>query len=135
MAKKKNTTLTSAQLEALKEMLLERRGLMATDANSIEQEALNKGAGKASGELSSVPFHMADVGSENYEREFMLGILESEGAELRLIDDALRRIERGEYGMCQSEDCDKSISLARLKALPHARYCIECQKKRETGRS
>jgi RNA polymerase-binding protein DksA len=127
----KSRELKAAEKEMLRHILLERRAVLSGDADSIEEEALNRSGNGGSGELSNVPFHMADVGSENYEREFSLGILESEQEELRQIDAALGRLEAGTFGMC--EGCHKSIPLARLKAVPYARMCVECKQKQETG--
>ena len=131
MTSKKSSPLSASQLEQLGKLLLERRATLLSDANSIEEEALNHASGSGSGELSSVPFHMADVGSENYEREFALSLLENEKVELREIDEALDRIRDGAYGEC--ETCGERICLARLRALPSARMCIECKREHEQG--
>lgn len=126
MASRINGKLSATSLENLKRLLLARRAVVCGDADTLELET-NGG----NGELSSVPFHMADVGSENYEREFSLGILENEEQEIREIDEALSRIEKGTFGICES--CDKAIPVARLKALPYARMCVECKQNEENG--
>jgi RNA polymerase-binding transcription factor DksA len=74
---------------------------------------------------------MADLGSDNFEQEFIVGLIENEEVTLREINEALQRIERGLYGICLA--CKKKIPVARLRAQPHAKYCIECQKLREKG--
>lgn len=128
MTSRQNGKLSAEQLEKFKHMLLRRREILSGDADSIEKEANGK-----NGELSSVPFHMADAGSDNYDREFSLGILQNEKEEMREIDRALDRIDRNEFGLCES--CGKAIPLARLKAIPNARLCIECKQNQEsTGR-
>ena len=104
---------------------------MISDTDSLEEEALHGATGHGSGELSSVPFHMADVGSENYERELSLGLLETEKEELREIDEALVRLDEGPFGDC--EECGRAIALARLRALPFARLCIDCKRELEKG--
>jgi len=132
MSDSKNRKLKAAEKELFKKILLERRDLLSSDADSIEEGALNKSGNGMSGELSNVPFHMADVGTENYDREFSLGILENEQEELREIDEALERLDQGSYGMCEA--CGMDIPLARLRALAYARMCIECKEKQEAGK-
>ena len=124
--------LTASEKETCRKLLLERRRILSGDADSIEEGALNRSGNGGSHELSNVPFHMADVGTENYDREFSLGILESEQEELREIDVALGRLDGDTYGFCES--CEKPIRMARLQALPYARLCVECKQKQEQGR-
>ena len=131
MANSKPHRLRATEKESLRKLLVDRRAILSGDAASIEKEALN-GDGNG-GELSNVPFHMADVGSENYEREFSLGLLENENEEMREIDEALTRLEDGTYGTCEA--CEKSIPLARLRALPYARMCVECKTNQENGKT
>jgi DnaK suppressor protein len=75
-----------------------------------------------SGELSKVDQHPAELGSETFERELQLTTLTIVEAELKDIDDALRRLDDGTYGIC--EECGKRIDEARLEAMPWARYCV-----------
>jgi RNA polymerase-binding protein DksA len=97
----------------------------------MEGEALKKSRLDASGDLSSMPIHMADIGSDIYEQEFALGLMDSERKLIREIDDALQRIEQHTYGIC--EGTGKPISKARLEAQPWARYCIEYARLLEKG--
>ena len=90
---------------------------------SREQEAL-----RAAGQDVSVD-HMADFGTDNYEQEFTLGIVEQDVETLRDIHDALTRIQDGWFGLC--EECLAPVAKARLKALPYARLCIDCKMKEE----
>ena len=78
-----------------------------------------------------MPTHLADLGTDNYEQEFTLGLLESEGILLKEIDEALERIERGTYGTCLGTD--KPIGKARLRARPWAKYCIDYARMVEQG--
>jgi len=73
--------------------------------------------------------HLADAGSDSYERDFSMGIVSRESESLREVDDALRRIETGTYGFC--EVCGKKITQDRLKALPFTRYTVDCQERLE----
>ncbi len=119
----KKRSLTSADTEHFKQMLLEKRREILRNVNEFEDEALKKSRLDASGDLSSMPIHMADIGTDNYEQEFALGLMDSERKLLREIDEALDRIEQQTYGIC--EGTGKPIPKARLEAQPWAKYCIE----------
>ena len=123
--------LTAAEREHFKEMLLQKRREIFQNMFEIEGEALKKSRLDASGDLSSMPIHMADLGTDNYEQEFALGLMDGERRLLAEIDEALRRIEEGTYGIC--EGTDKPIPKARLEAQPWARYCVEYARMIEQG--
>jgi len=137
-AKKKTTrkapakrALTAAQMQHFRELLLEKRREIFQNVFEIEGETLKKSRLDASGDLSSMPIHMADIGTDNYEQEFALGLMDSERRILHEIDDALQRIEDGVYGIC--EGTGDLIPKARLEAQPWARYCVEYARKVENG--
>ena len=90
---------------------------------------LNKSSKDASGDLSGYSFHMADMATDLYDREFSLELAEGERKILYSLDDAIKRIDEGAYGKCHL--CGQSISKQRLKAMPQAEHCIECQEKEE----
>ena len=119
------------ELARFRKILLLKRDLLSGDVTTLQNEALRKNRQEATGDLSNMPIHMADIGSDNYEQEFALGLIQNEEVTLREIDEALKRIEDRSYGKC--EGCDKKIPVARLKAKPHAKYCIECKRKEEKG--
>ncbi len=119
------------ELDRFRKILLMKRELLSGDVNTLQNEALRKNRQEATGDLSNMPIHMADIGSDNYEQEFALGLIQNEEVTLREIDEALKRIEDRSYGKC--EDCGKKIPVARLKAKPHAKYCIECKRQEEKG--
>ncbi len=127
----KKRSLTSADTEHFKQMLLEKRREILRNVNEFEDEALKKSRLDATGDLSSMPIHMADIGTDNYEQEFALGLMDSERKLLREIDNSLGRIEQGTYGIC--EGTGKPIPKARLEAQPWARYCIEYARMLEQG--
>jgi len=116
-------------LTYFRDLLLGKRDLLSGNVNSLEAQALKRSRQESSGDLSTMPIHMADIGSDNFEQEFTLGLIENEEEMLRAIDDALQRIEEGTYGKC--EECGKPIRKTRLKAIPHARLCITCQRQEE----
>ncbi|OHB60083.1 MAG: hypothetical protein A2167_08395 [Planctomycetes bacterium RBG_13_46_10] len=127
----KKSHLSSANIEHFKQLLLEKRREILTNVNEIEDETLKKSRLDATGDLSSMPIHMADLGTDNYEQEFVLGLMDSERKLLNEIDDALQRIEDGTYGVC--EGTGKLIRKARLEAQPWAKYCVEYAKMLERG--
>ncbi len=85
------------------------------------------------GDLSAYSFHMADQGTDAMEREKAFLFASKEGRLLYHIDEALRRLYKTpkRFGVC--EECDDEIGFDRLDALPHARLCIKCKEKEETG--
>jgi RNA polymerase-binding protein DksA len=117
--------------DRFRKVLLLKRQLMTGDVTTMQKEALRTNRQDAAGDLSNMPIHMADIGSDNYEQEFALGIIQNEEVTLREIDEALERIDKGTYGTCNN--CEKKIPVARLKAKPHAELCIECKKLQEKG--
>jgi len=127
----KKRSLTSANTEHFKQKLLEKRREILRNVNEFEDEALKKSRLDATGDLSSMPIHMADIGTDNYEQEFALGLMDSERKLLKEIDEALERIEQQTYGIC--EGTGKSIPKARLEAQPWARYCVEYARMLEQG--
>jgi len=123
--------LTEEEVSHFRDLLYEKRKEMLGDVNHIEDEALKKSRLDASGDLSSMPIHMADIGTDNYEQEFSLNLLDGERKILREIEFALGRLEDETYGIC--EMTGRGISKARLEARPWARYCIEYAKLVEKG--
>ncbi len=109
-------------------MLLAKRAQLLGDMTGMEQLA---SAQRGSGNLSSMPTHMADVGTDNFEHEFTLGLLESEQAVLREIDEALERVAGGTYGICLGTG--EPIPKARLNAKPWAKYTVEYTRMLEKG--
>jgi RNA polymerase-binding transcription factor DksA len=95
------------------------------DAEGLADES----EGDSLGELSSYDQHQADVGTETFEREKDLSILEQVEAELADVEHALRRLDDGTYGTC--EVCGKAIPEERLEAMPAARLCLEHQAEAE----
>jgi DnaK suppressor protein len=127
----KSVNLTAEDIAHFRLLLLEKRAEIIGDVSSMENEALKKSRLDAAGDLSSMPIHMADIGTDNYEQEFALGLLDSERKLLREINDALQRIADGTFGIC--EGTGEIIPKARLEANPWARYCVAYARKLEQG--
>ena len=126
--KKDNGKLTAKQLEKFRELLLEKRKEILQDVECMEQSIFQSG-----GELSSMPVHLADMGSDNFEQEFGLGLMAEEKKILVEIDQALRRIDEGNFGICEA--LGVPIELSRLEAIPWTRYSLEHARQMEKGRS
>ncbi len=120
--------LTKKDLKQYKEILLAKRQAVVGDANHLEDEAVRKSKDEAATMDIS---NFADLGTDNYEQEFDLSMLEHQGHTLRKIDEALERIENKTFGICDS--CSKRIPKGRLSAMPHARFCIACLDEQEQG--
>ena len=127
----KKGPLTAADIKRFEQVLLEKRQELVGDVSEMKDETLKRSRLDAAGDLSSMPIHMADIGTDNYEQEFALGLMESERKLLREIDDALDRIKEGGYGVCEATN--KPIAYARLEAQPWARYSVEYARKLEQG--
>ena len=125
------THLTDAELQEFRDLLLHKRAELAGDIQRLASEALNS-SDSAQDQHSAMPIHMADLGSDNWEKEFTLGLLANERALVREIDEAFDRIENKSYGICLATH--KRISKARLRAKPWAEYCIEYARALEEGR-
>ena len=126
------TRLSAADVEHYRQLLMQKRREILSNVSEIEGEALRKSRLDASGDLSSMPIHMADLGTDNFEQEFSLELMDSERRLLVEIEDALHRITTGTYGIC--EGTGKPIAKARLEAQPWARYSVEYAKMVEEGR-
>ena len=116
------------QAAKFKELLLEKREEILKEIKHIARENL-KSQKEASGDLSSYSYHMADMASDSYDRELSLNIASGEQEIIYEIDEALKRIDESEYGKCVL--CSKKIPVRRLKAVPYAKHCIQCQSKEE----
>ncbi|MBC7783535.1 MAG: TraR/DksA C4-type zinc finger protein, partial [Burkholderiales bacterium] len=118
--KKNLAGISPKDLEVFRALLLAKRRELVGDMSSMEREALRSATGS---NLSNLPLHMADMGTDNYEQEFTLGLVEKDRQLLREINRALAKIQDGSFGVC--EGTGKPISKPRLEAQPWARYSIE----------
>jgi DnaK suppressor protein len=123
------SNLSPAELEEFREILLIKRAQIVGDIATLNQ--LQKNRQESAGDLSSVPFHPADAGSDNFEQEFALGLMGNEQGLLREIEEALDRISKGTYGVCVATN--KPITKARLMAKPWAKHSIEYARAMEKG--
>lgn len=107
-------------LERFRNVLTQLQDRLRVDGTAATKDALEW----AQGELSHVPLHLGDMGSDEFLRDVSAVLAENEGYLASEVRDALKRIAQGTYGQC--ENCGKSIAGRRLKAIPFARYCLRC---------
>jgi DnaK suppressor protein len=120
------TKLSKKELNYYRDLLLQKRRELVGDLHAMENEALRSGGGN----LSHMPIHMADIGTDTFDQDFMLGLAAAERDQLREIDAALQRIEDRTYGVCQLTG--EPIPKARMDAKPWAKYTIEAARRMES---
>jgi RNA polymerase-binding transcription factor DksA len=123
--------LKNDEIESFRRILNGLRSRLRGDLDQMTDEALRRNLVNGSGNLSNVPLHMADVGTENYDQEFTLGLIENEQGTLELVNEALGRLEKGKFGLCVQ--CGEPISKPRLQAIPYTKHCIQCARVVENG--
>ena len=128
----KKVKLSKEQAARFKKSLLDLRDHLIDGVNFLASENLKRSSRDASGELSGYSLHMADAGTDNFDREFALSLVSSEQEGLYEIGEALKRLEGGTFGAC--EMCEKPIVIERLEAVPFARLCVQCQSQMERER-
>ncbi len=121
--------MKKTDVKIYRERLLALRARLRGDVSQLADAALKKSRSEANGDLSSMPIHMADIGSDNFEQEFTLSLMETEGGTLDKIEGALERIEDGAYGQC--EECGGKIPKKRLDAIPYTAMCVKCASQSE----
>lgn len=118
-------------MKIFKAALLKEKERLFRDLDDKEKNNLGRSFKDISGEVSSHKIHMADIASDNAEENTSLDLLSSEEKHLKQIQNALKRIEKKTYGTCTK--CGKDITMKRLKAVPFAELCLNCQEKEERG--
>src|SRR5262245_12721103 len=120
--------MKKTEMLAYREKLYAIRARLRGDVTAMAEVALRK-SGMEGSDSGAMPIHMAELGSDNFEQEFTLGLMEAEGDTLGLIESALERIDEGKYGRCVQ--CDGAIPKARLNAIPYTPVCIKCAEEQE----
>ncbi|MBK7644205.1 MAG: TraR/DksA C4-type zinc finger protein [Planctomycetes bacterium] len=115
--------LTPKELEDYEARLKSLLAILTGDIDKLEEEAL--------GEQALPQDASSEGGADSYFQEFSLQLLERDENTVREVLQALERLRNGGYGAC--EVCTQPILKERLKMMPHARNCIECQRKEEEG--
>ena len=112
-------------VEKYRKALLVLKGRLTGIVTGMRKEALEK-------EDAPSVDHLADHGTDHFDQDLTLALVENEQGTIQAIDDALERLDQGGYGLC--EGCSKPIPKARLDALPHARFCLNCQEAADSDR-
>ena len=126
----KGKKLTKKELEAARARIMEERTRIIRELGRIE-ETISDATKEKEGSNQSYSNHLADIGTDYMEQEKNFYYASQEGHYLRALDEALERIERGTYGIC--EMCTLRIGNIRLEAVPAARQCIKCKSESEKG--
>jgi len=121
--------LTKKELMEFKKLIVKKKEEVLDEIKHISDDTLKKSQKEASGDISGYTYHMADVATDTYDREFSLSLASDERKAIYEFDDALKKIEDGTFGVC--EQCKSLIAKNRLKAVPQARLCVKCQEKKE----
>ncbi|OHB81345.1 MAG: transcriptional regulator, partial [Planctomycetes bacterium RBG_16_64_10] len=120
--------MKKADMPAYRNKLMAIRARLRGDVSTMAEVALRK-SGMEGSDNGGMPIHMAELGSDNFEQEFTISLMETEEDTLSLIEAALNRIEEGTYGRCTQ--CDGVIPKARLNAIPYTPVCIKCAEAHE----
>ncbi len=123
--------MTNTKLETYRLHLLALQKRLNGDVIDLGDEALGKPGEEAWVHLSHAPIHMADQGSDSFEQQLTLSLMENGEQTLAEIAAALARMDQGTFGRC--EECQREIPPARLHALPYTRYCIACARAFQEG--
>jgi len=120
--------LTVKDLQAFKAALLKDKERVLKSLDHLEESTSQTLRGSGA-DTSGVPSHLAELGSDSFEKDLEFNLTSSESLLLAEIEEALSKIERKEFGKC--EECGSLIPKARLKAIPFTKFCLTCQKSRE----
>jgi len=121
----KTLKLSKDDAAKFRALLLDLRDHLIDGVNFLASDNLKRSHRDASGELSGYSLHMADAGTDTFDREFALSLVSNEQEALYEIEEALKRLDQNTYGLCGM--CERPIMKARLEAVPFARLCVNCQ--------
>lgn len=113
--------MKKTETKVYKQRLLDMRARLRGDVTTMADAALKDAS------ESRLSIHMADAGTDNFEQEFTLGLLENDGHTLGRIEMALQRIEERSFGLCM--ECETTIPKTRLNAIPYTDHCVKCAEK------
>jgi RNA polymerase-binding transcription factor DksA len=128
----KTLKLSKEEAAKYRRLLVELRDHLIDGVNFLASDNLKRTSRDTSGELSGYSLHMADAGTDNFDREFALSLVSNEQEALYEIEESLKRLDAGTFGIC--EMCEKPIRKERLEAVPFAKNCVQCQSLLEKDR-
>ncbi len=123
--------MTDKELGRFKDIIMNKRDALLRELGYLKETNMSSTPTEAAGEHSAYTHHMADVGTDNMEREKAFMYANRESRLLYYLDQALDRIQDKSYGVCR--ECEQPIDPRRLEAVPHATLCISCKSNRENG--
>ena len=118
---------TKTELDRFKKIILEKKKEILEELETLKSSMMDATTGEYTSESSAYSLHM-EQGTDTMEREKTFLFASREGKFLNYLEDALKRIEKGEYGYCI--ECGTLIDKERLEAVPHAQLCIKCKLKK-----
>ncbi len=124
--------MNKREMKKYRDLLIVKKESLGGEIQRLEGDTLKQSQRDLSGDLSGYSLHMADMATDNFDREFALSLFSNEKGLMYEIDEALERVNSGTFGLC--ETCEKPISEKRLLAIPYARNCNACQEKEEKKR-
>ena len=122
--------MNTKNMKYYRERLLALRKRLRDDVVQMAGVALEETSAAVNGEMSMVPTHMADSGTDTFDQEFMLQLVRNEDGMLEQIGDALKRMKNGLYGVCA--ECKRNIPQTRLYAIPYTVHCVKCASQLES---
>ncbi len=121
--------MNQRDLEKIRRQLIALGSRVRSDATAMVEQARGPSGGNGGSELSNAPFHLGDMGTEEYLYDLNATLLANEQYIATESSEALRRMEDGSYGTCES--CGQKIAKARLEAIPYTRFCVKCAEKND----
>ncbi len=124
-----NKKFSKQELEKFEKILTDLKKKISLEIKHLTEDSIFKSQKDISGDISSYTYHMADMATDSFDREFSYALANNEQELMYLINEALSRIDSEEYGIC--ELCENNIKRSRLNAIPYAKYCLKCQAEEE----
>jgi RNA polymerase-binding transcription factor DksA len=121
--------MNANQKQLFREKLIECADRLRVDVTNLRESTLAASGGQGTGELSNAPYHLGDHGTDEDTHGVNAVLLENEASLAGEVLSALRRLDEGSYGQC--ENCGGPVGEERLRAVPYARYCVECAQQLE----
>jgi len=125
--------IRKSELEKLRNELLEERDRLIQELKALDEITHTDGEAAGNHEIPGYSIHLAEYATDNQTIETALDLRRIQQERLTQVEEALQRVERGDYGICES--CGKAISINRLLAKPFARFCVPCRRDYEAQRS
>lgn len=117
--------MKKAELEKYRRILLEKQRILAVNVQAMEKSALESPLKEATGDLTNLPTHIADLSADTFSQNLTIELIENGEEVMKEIVDALKRIDDKTFGICA--ECESEIPAKRLEHIPYARLCVCCK--------